>query len=351
MRRILFHGLITIIMLGILLSAVPAWADDNKYPNTINGYPVIYVQTAENTYGLSGDEVVLTILDKSAGTAEDSMANFNLSEYIKANPLPKGWAIEVYGGPGASKEEFEKVHKNINEELEKLGPILLGGPAILEGDAKSRGGPTFATFGNNDPQTQVVTGQRARWYAPVVGTSQNAYSAFLLNGMTNVNRYFLQSGQVYISGTGYNVWADTTTGMTARGFNVSYVPFHLYEFAIVYSSAGGFWSMWCEDLTTSVFDYYFEYNATGVKFIKDGNTSVFFENWNTNANWYTGFIPNPMFAFNAIDYVVQWKAWNSGQIYIVDSNGNYVPNNNIIIGSLVNYGYAWWYLNRLLLKQ
>lgn len=345
--------LIVLLFLLVLASTIPFSANANNfsYPDSINGYPVIYIQTSENTYGLSSREVVLTILDKSAKTTEESMTHLNLKEYLKNNPLPKGYSIEVYGGPGASKEEFEKVHNKINEELKKIGPILLGGPGLFESNTKVAGGPTFATFANNDPASQVVTEQRARWYAPVVGSSQNAYSAFLVNGMTNVNRYFLQSGQVYIFGTGFNMWADTTTGLSTRPFNVSYVPFHLYEFSIVYSPAGGFWSLWCEDYTASIFDYYYELNATGTSFINDPNTCVFFENWNTNANWYTGFIPNPMYAFYARDYVAQWKAWNSGQIYIIDSAGNYLPNNNIIIGSLVNYGYAYWYLNRILLRQ
>jgi hypothetical protein len=99
-----------------------------------------------------------------------------------------------------------------------------------------------------------------------------------------------------------------------------------------------------------IWNYYDDTNATGTKLIRDPNTSVFFENWNTNANWYTGFT-NPINSWNAGDCRAQWKAWNGGQIYIVNSAGQLVPNNGIITGSLVNYGIAAWHLDKVLLKQ
>jgi hypothetical protein len=345
----LIATVVLVLSMFVLAPAVPlsvSAAGQQSFPESINGYPVIFVQTSENTCGLAADEVVLTLLDTSATTAEDSIAKLNLAEYLLDNPLPKGWSIEVYGGPGASIGEFERVHKENYEWQQKYGPIELGPAPSLGTENTTRSSyPTFAIFGNSDPSSQVITGQRAQWYAPKVGTSQNAYSAFLNNGVTNVGRYFLQSGQVYEDGTGQNVWG---TGGSAHSFNVSYVKYHRYEFSVVYSV--GLWSMWCEDYTAGVFDYHIDNNATGTKLIKDTGTSVFFENWNTNASWYMGFT-NPLSAFNAIDYEGQWKDWDGGKIYIFDSDGHSASNGGKITGSLVDDGTAKWHLEKLLLKQ
>ena len=356
MKRFLRLSTVLILIVLSLVMSLPVGASDQpSYPKSINGLPVIFVQTPDNTVGLTAGQVVLTLLDKTAATDRESAAKLNLAKYLTDNPLPKGWAIEVYGGPGASKGTFKKTHKESYDFQKKYGGVKLGPIASpkVELVPLLTGQPTFATVADDDPAIKTIDDIHAHWNAPQVGTHQstNFYSALLNNGWTNTG-YFLQSGQVFYWGTlgGRNVWADTTTGYSSREFNVAYVSGHEYSFSIWLS--GTDWVMSCFDQTGAIYDYYSEPNSTGTYLVSSPNTSIFFENYNANADWYQGFT-NPISVFGAEDgYDDLWFGpWERQNVYIVDSFGNYQPNNSIITGSLTSYGTAAWHLENILLAQ
>ena len=104
---------------------------DQEYPDFINGLPVIFVETSENTCWLDPNEVVL-VLFADCGSMEGATARIDSIAKIDGSlsnyQLPEGWSIEIIGGPGFSKEEFLRIHNANNEAFKKTGPIKLGGP-------------------------------------------------------------------------------------------------------------------------------------------------------------------------------------------------------------------------------
>ena len=350
---------ISSIILLLLLILVPtiAVSSDQKYPEFINGERVIFVQTSENTFSLESNAVVLTILDDS-NSMEESMAKF--SDYLGNHQLPKGWSISVIGGLGASAEEFLQIHNSFNDAVKKNGGPFQLGPIQLQQSI----GRTYAIDAPSDPSSETITYISAEWIAPQVGNNQNHYSAMLVNGWTNQgctdpygnpwSGYFLQSGQLYADGDGHHVWADTTTGFVAQDFGVPYTQGQNCQYLIAKFSSG--WTMGFRNLSTGGYNYHIEPNAVGTKLVKNTNTSVFFENWNTNSNWYLGFT-NPISVRNAYDgiaYPASVHPWKNEYIVIKDTYGNTHSNGiifKIISGHLRNLGTANWNLQRILLAE
>jgi hypothetical protein len=351
-----------LLLLVILVSAMgfplTTDADEVKYPTEINGYPVIFVQTHENTCTLTDGEIVLTILD-TKNTAQTSLSNIALGQYMKENTLPKGCMIEVYGGPGVSKESFVKIHNQNNAvflSISKESPKWFSGRVpykqVSNANVKQASMSvlasysTFAACDNLDPSNQTITDQQIQFTAPTVGSNQDWASFLMNNGRTNGN-YFLQTGQMYVQGAGYHIWADTGSGLSPNYFNLSYTAGYSYEYSICYDIPGE-WSLWCENLSFGTFDYVLRTGITGTYLASD--TSVFFENWNSNANWYQGF-SNHLYAYQAKDYIVQWKYWQTGQIQIINSAHQLVPNNGIITGGLLNGSQACWHVENIVVAQ
>lgn len=333
---------IIILLLLILVSTMLVSAAQ-KYPDFINGEPVIFVQTSENTLSLDSNTVVLTILDDS-NSMEESMAKF--SDYLGNHQLPKGWSIEVVGGPGVSAEECLQVHNSFNDAVIKNGGLDTAGPVPLATSL----GVTFAIDAPSDPSSETITDIIAEWIAPQVGSYQNHCSFLLVNGWTDQN-YFMQSGEYYKWGTGYHVWADNASGLYPVPFDAPYVAGQDCQYFIAKFSVG--WTMALSNKSTGGYYYYIETNAVGTKLVKNRNTSVFFENQNTNSNWYSGFT-NPISVYGAYDgiaYPASVHQWKNDYIMIVDTYGNQQSNNNIITGRLKNYGTASWHLDKILLAK
>jgi hypothetical protein len=346
-----------IVLLSALIIPSTAASANQDYPESINGLPVIFVQTSENTAWISDDTTVIVLLDTSNKLEESAE---KLSSYVSKNPLPEGWSIEVIGGENVSKETILQNHKANNDIWEQCWPIQLGGPPSQTSNKNDVKGvvantlrspsPTFAIDSPTDPGSETITYIGARWIAPQIGSYQDNYSALLVNGMTD-DDYFLQSGQVYHNGVGYNIWADNDTGYIAVPYNIQYVTGHDCEYFVALFWDD--WVMWMRDYTAGQWDYYYEPNAVGTRLINDIATSVFFENWNTNSSWYTGFT-NPISvsnAYNGIATPAQVHKWNNDYITILDTYGSSQPNNNIITGRLRNFGTAYWHLDNILLKN
>ena len=353
--------LLVILVLSTILP-VAASADEIQYPTDIDGYPVIFVQTQGNTPSLTNNMVILTIVDASSKTPDESLTKINNLEYLKNNKLPKGWVLEVIGGNDTSKDNYIKNHDATVELYKKTGPRILSSSAtsgsFVNSDTNSNITPLIATtpslaiIGNGDVPSQTIHSQSAEWVAPNVGFPENGYSALLNNGLTNLG-YFLQAGQTYDNGGtwGHNQWSYDTIARDFTGMPYYYGD--VYEFYVAtQSNRTGIASCWnlskgtfqVELIAGIIGDYFVRNNSSGIN-----ATSVFFENWNTNANWYTGFT-NPISVTYCEDYTTSWKAWNSQYIAIQRGGTGYI-NNGMITGSLVNHGTAQFHLNLILLGQ
>jgi hypothetical protein len=218
---LLFTSAIVALMLPGAVSAAAGQSSPN-YPTSIAGYPVIYVNTADNNPNITPGSVVLTVLDNTtkvfdqASAVDQTTAATAIGKYLSTNALPTGWSIEIYGGPGATKESYIAAHNLLGDWKNSVGNIRLGPQtSLVQSDSISpmlTGNPTLATDENRDPVSlsNTVTFQSAYWFSPYIGTNQSLYSALLNNIDTNTG-YFLQAGQVYATnGTVENIWSSQT---------------------------------------------------------------------------------------------------------------------------------------------
>ena len=108
--------------------------------------------------------------------------------------------------------------------------------------------------------------------------------------------------------------------------------------------------MGVKDENTGLFDSFIETHGTGSQFQNHPGTSVFFENWNSNTNWYTGF-PTTISASHERELVSYVRVnWTHENIAIQRGNIGY-PNHGIISGHLVGDQTATWTLRNCLLGQ
>ena len=356
-RKLKIFSLSLGILLPILLSATPIFAADQaKIPSSVNGLPVIFIKTSENTLYLDEHEKILVLFDNASSTGLESIEKYSIFEYFEENPLPKGFSLQIYAGEGASIEEFMRMHKKNNATFEKYGHIQLGGQIAYSEQSGTKSCTTYyqtyAGINILDTPGDDVQGLHIEIEAPEVGDNQSDYSALLVNGWSN-NDFFMQAGQLYYSGQGYNVWADSESSYQVRCFDVDYVEGHDYAYVIAYYG-GGDWIYVCGDTNSAQSDTYVQHDASGSYLIRDINTSVFFENWNTNADWYEDF-SNPLTVWDAedLDYSpYSWSEWDNTDIFIVDTN-QYVQDNDIleiIFGDLSDDTPAYCDLENVLLR-
>ncbi|MDD5094395.1 MAG: hypothetical protein PHV74_08465 [Dehalococcoidia bacterium] len=353
-------GVLLVVVILVLMMVMPVFADgyndDSFSPEAINGYavpkdigglPVIFVHTAENTRGMQAGEVRIVVQD-TAGTLDESLEKATVSKYLTAHPLPQGWLVFVVGGPNTSRSEYEKRNTEINKfcdkhgSLPKLGPSSSTNGKSVAVQQQWAAHHAYAVDQNLDPGTMTIVNQNVRWTAPQVGNNQNAYSALMDNGWTD-NNAFLQVGQVYFQGAGQNGYAVSPTCEFVPFPNVPYVVGHPYLFTMYYSSSH--WQLSVLDYQTSAFQYV-NCSGAGSRLVLSDDTGVFFENVNTNANWYTGFT-NPINVPLAVDR--GFECWGSDSIFQIYTAGGHLPINDAITGHLAQCNTASFHLDKILL--
>ncbi len=345
--------------LSLTLSVAVKAAEQPKYPESIAGYPVIFVKTPENTYGLATGQIVLVLLDRDPWVEKpkEQASLQAIGLYLSNNELPQGWTIELVGGPDTTKEKFEKRHAESQERLKRLrdlGDYPVSGP-ISETGTREYTGRTYAVVRNDDALIYTVDRLSATIDAiPQVGSYQDLNSQMLVNGKTNTG-YFIQAGQKYPqNGAGYNMWTDTDWTSQPQEFdNVEYYEGEQYEFEVGLSVST--WFAKATNLTRggSATQTVFRRGTGtgGTYFVFDTNTSVFFENTNTDWDWYTGFTNPIRVRWAWVRRSGSYYPWYYQQIIIIDSNNQVQANNGIITGSLLNLGSADWHLDDVLVVQ
>ncbi len=352
--------------IGVDGVVLPARVDNHAVPVRVSGYPVVHVESSHNDPFHVG-------LPKVIVYAKDCKWDGKATPPIAApEDWPEGWTLSVFGGgtPMSIAEAATRIEKNLGEirGLHKFqatnAPILPRHEmAISEASGTSKRGiyPTFASVANLDPDHHTVNGQKVRMVAPQMGTNQDKCSNWLLNGLTNTN-YFTQTGFQFF-GAAWGQWAHTpwvvytshTWGLEAQYYNnMPYETGHTYEFMILYyDSQPDGWLYSAYDRNNGNFEYVIDYTATGSNLVnRDYETSVFWENYNTNQNWYSGFT-NPVRASYAQESRpgYGWFYWFYEAKVMVDSNGNARYATSSEIGGNLRYnGTARWYLNKILLQ-
>lgn len=350
-------AIVTLMLTGAVSAATSA---SPIYPTSINGMPVVLVKDAANTVGMPQGNVVLCVYDSTSKTIEDSNAKISSSNYLTNNPLPSGWSIEVFGGPGATVAQFIKTNNDYNAACKAYGPIQLAmptqsnTPSNIRSNSLPQHEPSFATVVNNDPSSQTITYQAGYWTSPFIAINQDVDSAFLNNLETNANSsyngmpWLLQSGQAYYPWAGFNIYSDQNYQFKGQAFGVPYITGDQMQFELYLSPFTGSWEETCEDETKQVFDYHIASYAGGTQAIAQSGTGIWFENWNTVSNWYQWFT-NPINSYYAVDGAYYFRhSWTSQAYLIQDNYGNTVPNNGQISGSLVGGGVASWWIPNML---
>lgn len=328
-------------------SSLPKSVEGYPIPKELGGLPVIFVHTPENTRGLQPGEVRLVVLD-TAASPEESVSRSTLPEYLNKHPLPEGWLVFGIGGPNTSGAEYEKLNAEANDFYDKFGPLPKLGPSSstraesISVQTAFAAHHAYAVDQNLDPGTMTVTNQSVEWNAPQVGNNQNGYSALLNNGWTNTNA-FLQVGQVYSQGIGQNGYATSPNYNFVQFMNVPYVVGHMFYFVISYGSSQ--WQLSARDMQTQAYEWVL-ISGAGSRLVLSDDTGVFFENVNTNANWYTGFT-NPINVSYAFDRGYQW--WVTDSIYQKYTGGGHLPINGAITGHLAQFNTASFHLDKILL--
>jgi hypothetical protein len=370
-------AIIALMLPGTVSAAASA---PSVYPTSINGLPVIFVQTAANTSSLNAGEKtssvtnggkIITLLDDSSSSMQESASKFSSDiDSVKALIKP-GDMIEVYGGPGASEGQFDMVHAANNKswsptQFHEVPSAVVNQASVVSPDT-AQFYQVMAIDQDNDTATHSpILAISAHFPGITIGNYQNGYSGLLVNGLANgtVNYhnqqvpFFLQSGQLYRGGQCYNVWVTTNDNPNVQDSAVQFnLPYYLnHDYAYEVDSLGsqsnpGIWWLGVTDNTDNgAFDYVITYSGAGYQLVWDPNTSVFFENDNTSGGqypWYTGF-PNSIKVSEAADFTTtptyHWQNWSyENQEEILNDGQTTYPLNGAITGHLINNLNAWWY--------
>ncbi|MBN2074431.1 MAG: hypothetical protein JW762_02660 [Dehalococcoidales bacterium] len=350
LTKLRFVILLVLVMSLVIPYSVQAAGENQIYPNSIAGYPVIYVKTQENTVGLEEGEVTLVLYDKTPIYDQETQPPSRrvVGMFLRENTLPKSWRIEVVGGPGMTKEKIKEVHEQNQLKMKAYSE------EIAMESTRAQDDKTFTIIRNNGPLYYTVDLISATIdEAPSESYDQDVFSFWMVNGLTD-EEYFIQAGQKYLgNGSCLNVWADQfgAGSPVPTEFDTYELPYYsgdTYKFEV--GLAGNYWYAYGNNLDTGGHDtVYTESTGTaGEYFVYDTNTSVFFENANTGSDWYDGFDVNPL--------EIKWARErrndsNSYWLYesklIIDSDENVYSATDEITGSLLYFGTAYIHLDEL----
>ncbi len=335
---------VTLLSLTVLTPVANAGSQPNDkfgIPDKILGFPVLFLQTPQNTVAFPESYKGIAILGTKVPFSPEHVRKIPIKEIL--NALPPGWTVQFAYGVNRTTESLAKANERNNESKRAL--IAATGHLPKLGTEPGR-----AIMQNTDPASYDLVYQNVNCYAPTVGSSQDGYSAFLNNVETDYG-FFMQVGLLFIAGYGKVVYTNDNFGLEAQDFSISYVAGHQYSFAIQYSGTSGTWYQIAADITAQDADLFTATNASGTKLYNFEHTSAWFENYNANSNWYSGF-NSTLTAFYAKESTEieqpenNLQNWGGTSIIVRDSN-NQIITNNVITGNLANGGSANWSLSNM----
>lgn len=223
-----------------------------------------------------------------------------------------------------------------------------------EDDDGTRGWAIFQTTdaGNADHNAQSV-----KITSPSgIGTGQNAWSAALNNTRTNTG-FFLQSGMQFEEDDTFIGWTDDSIDLEPRRFTkVSYSPSALYYFSNTYTNSR--WFMCAgkdedpdDDRSFNEYECVRSSEATGTHLKRHTDTSVWFENANTNSNWHSGFPATITVSDAKIYRNGTAHAWTTERkLTIHNCHGTVYPVAEAMGSTLKNNGTATWIMSGIPLR-
>lgn len=182
--------------------------------------------------------------------------------------------------------------------------------------------------------------------APRIGNSQSNFSAFLNNGLTSAND-LLQNGLLFDLSRGSVVWTDEAHGLSPQYYNIDYHVGDDYYFTVSYTN--DHWWLCASNQSRAPSNYQCARSSQtdGTTLWGGDNTSVWFENQNSNYDWYQGFT-DPVIAHMARNYMNGTSSYWSREIQEITFCGTDYPDDyNAISGTLVNNGTAEFHLIRV----
>ena len=313
------------------------------FPETVGGFNVGHINTPKDRACSSAPVIYF---QSSQATLDEFLANppdiSSLRAVIRSVPeVPSNVALSFSPNPidsesAAAKDALWNRERVISGCPEPWTDIEKGTEAI----GRLRG---FAIFQNTDAGSYTDdNAQGVKIKTPTrFGTGQNAWSAAINNVVTNTD-FFIQTGMQFEEGDTLIGWSTSGEEPTAYS-RVPYLSNTLYQFSISYTS--GDWQTCAGNDSNLAVQYecVFHNDATGTHLKSDANTSVWFENANTNANWNSGFpttitVRDAKIFRNGIG-----QAWTSEDRLTVHNCGaNTYPVSGAMTGTLKNNGIAGW---------
>lgn len=328
-------SLTIILTLSLVFSTIGlVLANDNKQLDRIAGYEVLMVKNSADTPCLGKTSSDL-ILRASQGTVGNFQAGNNVAavmKYLRDNGFSEDTGIS-FVGPEITRAQLEYEHARWNQT--QIDQECLQ----LVGQSTSHIQPGYAVV--VDTEIGLFTDHNAQsveLLAPTVGNNQSFFSAYLNNGITTAAD-LLQEGFLFQYGIGTTTWTDENHGLSPQPFGILYQPNHWYWFTITYTS--GVWQICGYDINVGTGSYvcHLSPSTDGIRLTGGDNTSVWFENQNSNSNWYVGFSTN-VYARAARNYVSGIPSSWSTEVQEKTYCGVDGPDGGTIGGTLVSYGTA-----------
>jgi hypothetical protein len=149
------------------------------------------------------------------------------------------------------------------------------------------------------------------------------------------------------------VWADQfgEGHPVPTEFDVNELPYYYgdtYKFEV--GLAVSTWYAYGNNLDTGDHDTYYTISSVtgGTHFVYSTNTSIFFENANSETDWWYGF------GYNPLEIKWAWERRNGSNSYwqyesklVIDSDENVYSATDEITGSLLSFGTAYIHLDEL----
>ena len=321
------------------------WTTD--FPETIGGFDVGYINTPKDRACIS---LPIVYFRASQASLEEFLASQPDISSLKAavqsvSGVPE--EVRLSFSPRLIDRETAAAEDAIwNRERSENGclPIL----ADFEDPNSGTANRGFAIFQNTDAGGNTHDhGHSVKIRSPSgIGTGQDLWSGALINVLTDTD-HFLQSGMIMRENQSRMVFAEAADGGTPGSQPFNDVPYYagtLYQFQINYS--GGSWMM-CAGNDQNIVEYQCmtSEHATGTHLKRDIATSVFFENANTNANWYSGFPAAVTVSHARTIRNGVYRNWTTEDRRTAHRCNSQYPVTGAMSSTLKNNGTAYWLMS------
>lgn len=321
-------------------------------PASIAGMNALALLTEANFPGMMPGEKRL-VLQSNQPSIEKFLKETRVTlveEQLRGSNLAElaAWGWEVVG-PALDRASLVTQAQQLQTTFKGKGGFRFGPPSndslSPQGGQKRKNPPYpgYVIIQNKDADKyHDIIAQSVELWAPVlVGAKQTSYSGFLENVLTNKN-YYLQVGFGFIKNYGgYTIWTDSTHNLEAQFFNSTFDRGAPYYTTITWQTGGGWWMCEGDEWVSGNYVCQFESKAKGGYLSNDVATSVFFENWNANADGLYGF-DSEFSATRAYNYRKNKprKYWTSEDKWTIHATQVNYPPSKAIHGSLVGGGEA-----------